>query len=213
MGGNQSSSPTPSEDSFVIVDPSDCDDTSENLNITQAIQEQEPSSSLPQHERERALSYPPKPPNSPLNHPGLFSRPPNSFRSPSPPAPPLAESAPPTPEPTPAPAKVKSWSQMVQASSGERQPVVEDFAPAYKQRAWKPPSIKIVSVEKPKVENKTVEDDKDVDCDSQYYSLKSGGGHSHMKSIKLRPDEQKRKDLSNQKREMQRNKTLTKKGL
>lgn len=77
----------------------------------------------------------------------------------------------------------------------------------YNQRPWKSPSIKVISVAKRPAAtnpNRVDADDEDIDCNEQYYSLKAGGGHSRMKSVKLRPDEQRRKDFSNQKRDMQR---------
>ena len=117
--------------------------------------------------------------------------------------------------------KTKSWSELVQASTnGERGCSGGSSSPTshihitsqpktlvYKQRPWKSPSIKVVSVAKKPAAtnpNRVDADDEDIDCNEQYYSLKAGGGHSRMKSVKLRPDEQRRKDFSNEKRDMQR---------
>jgi len=81
---------------------------------------------------------------------------------------------------------------------------------AYNQRPWKPSSIKVVSVPNRRrrevVGEGGADDDGDDDdvCGEQYYSVKLGGGHARMKSVRRRPDEIKRKEFSNQKRDMQR---------
>ena len=47
-------------------------------------------------------------------------------------------------------------------------------------------------------------DDEDADADGSYYAQKKSGAMNRKNGLRLRPDEQKRKDYSNMKREMQR---------
>ena len=51
-----------------------------------------------------------------------------------------------------------------------------------------------------------VGDIEDVDADGAYYAQKKSGAMNRKNGLRLRPDEQKRKDYSNMKREIQRRK-------
>mmetsp|Transcript_3428 Transcript_3428/g.7257 ORF Transcript_3428/g.7257 Transcript_3428/m.7257 type:complete len:189 (+) Transcript_3428:26-592(+) len=99
----------------------------------------------------------------------------------------------------------KSWAARVAATCPSARITPAPCTIKTKTKAWKP-KIRFVEVSRRREEVVKVGDTEDVDADGAYYAQKKSGAMNRKNGLRLRPDEQKRKDYSNMKREIQRRK-------